>query len=75
MAKEYEIPDFPGYTIDEDKKVYSYKKGYILIFKVLLLQYTAKAHQPRRGWQPHPGLSEWSLCRQGRCPYGSWVMK
>ena len=27
MAKEYEIPDFPGYTIDEDKKVYSYKKG------------------------------------------------
>ena len=27
MAKEYDIPDFPGYTIDEDKKVYSYKKG------------------------------------------------
>ena len=27
MAKEYEIPDFTGYTIDEDKKVYSYKKG------------------------------------------------
>lgn len=27
MAKEYEIPDFAGYTIDEDKKVYSYKKG------------------------------------------------
>ena len=27
MAKEYDIPDFTGYTIDEDKKVYSYKKG------------------------------------------------
>ena len=26
MAKEYDIPDFPGYTIDEDKRVYSYKK-------------------------------------------------
>lgn len=27
MAKEYDIPDFTGYTIDENKKVYSYKKG------------------------------------------------
>lgn len=27
MAKEYDIPGWPGYTVDEDMKVYSYKKG------------------------------------------------
>lgn len=27
MAKEYEIPGWPGYTVAEDGKVYSYKSG------------------------------------------------
>ena len=27
MAKEYEIPGWPKYTVDEDMKVYSYKSG------------------------------------------------
>lgn len=27
MAKEYDIPGWPQYTVDEDMKVYSYKSG------------------------------------------------
>ena len=27
MAKEYKIPGWPGYTVDEDMNVYSYKSG------------------------------------------------
>lgn len=27
MAKEYEIPGWPGYTVSEDGRVYSYKSG------------------------------------------------